>query len=54
MTAGEAAGLVNKIRPEVAVPIHYGSIVGRKTDAETFREGLDDGIETVIKVEDAR
>ena len=54
MTASEAAGLVNKIGPKYAVPIHYGSIVGRATDAKTFEEGLEDGIEAVVKVEDAR
>ena len=32
----EAASLVNKIRPKVAVPIHYGSIVGSKHNAEDF------------------
>ena len=54
MTAKEAAGLVNIIAPKIAVPIHYGTIVGRAADAETFRGALDRGIETVIKVEDAK
>ena len=54
MTATEAAGLVNKIKPAIAIPIHYGTIVGRAADADTFAAGLDDGIKVVKKVEDAR
>lgn len=38
MTAKEAAKLINAIGPKTAIPIHYGSIVGKKEDAETFRE----------------
>ena len=32
----EAAKLINIIQPKVAVPIHYGSIVGTKQDAINF------------------
>ena len=32
----EAAYLVNEIKPKIAVPIHYGSIVGTKQDAIEF------------------
>jgi len=32
----EAAMLINEIKPKVAVPIHYGSIVGTKQDATDF------------------
>ena len=32
----EAAQLVNEIKPKVAVPIHYGSIVGENQDATDF------------------
>lgn len=38
MTAEEAAEAANKIMPKIAVPMHYGSIVGRKEDAEKFRK----------------
>ena len=37
MTAEEAANAANKINPKVAVPMHYGSIIGRRTDAEKFK-----------------
>ena len=32
----EAAQLVNKIKPKIAVPTHYGSVVGTKQDATDF------------------
>ena len=32
----EAAYLINEIKPKIAVPIHYGSIVGTKQDATDF------------------
>jgi L-ascorbate metabolism protein UlaG (beta-lactamase superfamily) len=38
MTAEEAAKAANTIQPEVAIPMHYGSIVGSVTDAETFQQ----------------
>nr|MBQ6242977.1 MBL fold metallo-hydrolase [Lachnospiraceae bacterium] len=41
MTAEEAAALANAIRPGVAVPTHYGDIVGQSRDAETFARLLD-------------
>ena len=36
MNFKEAAQLVNEINPKIAVPIHYGSIVGTKQDAMNF------------------
>lgn len=54
MTATEAAGLVNKIKPAYAIPIHYGTIVGRAADADTFGAALDKDITMVRKVEDAK
>ena len=45
MTAKEAADLVNIIKPKIAVPIHYGSVVGTKQDAIDFVDLLDEGIE---------
>jgi L-ascorbate metabolism protein UlaG (beta-lactamase superfamily) len=37
MEATEAAGLAATIAPRVAVPMHYGFVVGSPADAETFR-----------------
>ena len=48
MTAKEAADLVNIIKPKIAVPIHYGSVVGTNQDAEDFVNLLDYGIEGKI------
>ncbi|MCD6408566.1 MBL fold metallo-hydrolase [bacterium] len=36
MDAEEAARAVNTIKPEIAIPIHYGDIVGSQKDAEKF------------------
>lgn len=36
MTAEEAAQAVHAIRPKLAIPIHYGDIVGSRADAERF------------------
>ena len=44
----EAAQLVNEIQPKVAVPIHYGSVVGTKQDAEEFVKLLHTNIKGVI------
>ena len=48
MTYEEAAKLVNTIKPKIAIPIHYGSIVGTKKDAEKFVYILDKDIEGKI------
>ena len=45
MTAKEAAELVNIIKPKIAVPIHYGSVVGTTKDAEDFIVSLNEKIE---------
>ena len=47
MTAAEAAALANAIRPQTAVPTHYGSIVGEKSDGSAFAAALDAGIQCV-------
>ena len=36
MNAIEAAGVVKKIKPQLAVPNHYGFVVGVASDGETF------------------
>lgn len=44
----EAAQLVNRIKPKIAVPIHYGSVVGTKQDAIDFVKLLYPTIKGVI------
>jgi L-ascorbate metabolism protein UlaG (beta-lactamase superfamily) len=38
MEAIEAAGLARSIAPQLAVPMHYGFVVGSPSDAERFRD----------------
>jgi L-ascorbate metabolism protein UlaG (beta-lactamase superfamily) len=38
MTAEEAAKAVNRFKPKVAIPMHYGAIVGDSSDADKFKE----------------
>ena len=44
----EAAQLINEIQPKIAVPIHYGSVVGTKQDAIDFIKLLSPTINGVI------
>ena len=44
----EAAQLINEIKPKIAVPIHYGSIVGTEQDATNFVKLLQPEINGVI------
>lgn len=50
MTAKEAATLVNEIKPKIAVPTHYGEIVGTKEDGQEFVKELEEGIEGKILI----
>lgn len=36
MTAEEAAEVASFIKPDLAIPMHFGSGVGTKEDAESF------------------
>lgn len=44
----EAAYLTNKIHPKIAVPIHYGSVVGINQDATDFIRLLNPNIKGII------
>ena len=44
----EAAQLINEIQPKIAVPIHYGSVVGTKQDATDFIKLLHPNIKGII------
>jgi len=52
MTAEEAAEAALAIKPKVAIPMHYNSIVGTKKDAKKFAEGLKGRIEVMILKEE--
>lgn len=45
MNVEEAAKLVNKIKPKVVIPIHYGSVVGDKSLGYKFKELVSKDIE---------
>lgn len=47
----EAASLINEIKPKIAIPTHYGSIVGTKQDAVNFISLLEKNIEGINKIE---
>ena len=38
MTADEAAESTRRLKPKIAIPMHYGSIVGDERDAERFKK----------------
>lgn len=50
MTAVEAAEFINEIKPKIAVPIHYGLIVGTDVDAKEFVSLLNSNIEGRILI----
>ncbi|MBI5100121.1 MAG: MBL fold metallo-hydrolase [Nitrospirae bacterium] len=52
MTAEEAVNAALDIKPKVAIPMHYNSIVGTEKDAKRFAEGLKGKIEVKILKEE--
>ena len=50
MDAVKAAELVNTIHPDIAVPVHYGSIVGKPSDGDVFAENVKSPIKVVFKL----
>lgn len=48
MTAHEAAQAALDIQPKLAIPMHYGSIVGTAHDAEIFKRELSGSIEVQL------
>ena len=44
----EAAELINEIKPKIAVPTHYGSIVGEKSDGISFSKLVSPEIEVEV------
>jgi L-ascorbate metabolism protein UlaG (beta-lactamase superfamily) len=48
MTADEAVKAALDIKPKIAVPMHYNSIVGTEDDAKKFAEGLKGKVDVKI------
>ena len=51
MDAKKAAELINIIRPEYAIPTHYGSVAGTPEDGNTFKSLVKSPIKVAIKME---
>lgn len=45
MNAKEAASLVNTIEPQIAIPTHYGEIIGTAADADLFEKLVKESIQ---------
>lgn len=50
MDPRKAAELINTIRPSVAIPVHYGSIVGKGSDGETFAQYVKEPVKVEIRI----
>ncbi|MBW3011641.1 MBL fold metallo-hydrolase [Candidatus Woesearchaeota archaeon] len=51
MNAEEAAQALHEINAKVCIPVHYGSVVGTKKDAEIFKQKCEElGLDTEIRV----
>ena len=48
MTADEAVKAAEAIKPKIAIPMHYGAIVGSEKDAEKFQKALEGKVEVVV------
>lgn len=48
MTADEAVEAARIIRPELAIPIHYGTVVGDQNDAVRFQKALDGVVKVML------
>ena len=51
MDAKRAADLVNTMTPEYAIPVHYGGLVGKKTDGKTFASLVKSPVKVVEKIQ---
>ena len=49
-TYSEAAELINIIKPEIVIPMHYGEIVGEKQYAIEFKKMIDKDIQVDIQI----
>ena len=51
MDTKRAAELINTIRPEYVIPTHYGSIVGKQSDGQTFAALVKSPVKVVEKIQ---
>ena len=50
MNVDEAVAYINDLKPDIAIPIHYGLITGSKRLAEEFKNKVNKDIEVQIKI----
>ena len=50
MDAKKAAELVNEIQPKVAIPVHFGHIVGKPADGELFAQNVKEPVKVEFKI----
>ena len=50
MDAKKAAELINTIQPELAIPTHYGSVVGKDVDAKSFTALVKPPVKTEVQL----
>ena len=50
MDAKKAAELVNTLRTSVAIPVHYGNIVGKPGDGKVFADHVKEPIKVEFKI----
>lgn len=50
MNPKAAAKLVNQINPKVAIPIHYGTIIGKPENGEVFKKLVNSSIKVELKL----
>lgn len=50
MDCKEAAKLVNRMKPKLVIPTHYGTVVGAREDGKRFAELVDSRIEVRVMI----
>ncbi len=50
MDAKKAAELVNEIKPGVAIPVHYGTVVGSPKDGDVFAANVKEPVRVELKI----
>ena len=48
MTAAEAVEAARAIKPKIAIPMHYGAIVGDAGDADVFKSELENEMDVIV------
>lgn len=51
MDAKKAAELINVMKPEIAIPVHYGTAVGKISDGDEFAKRVKAPVNVVFKIE---